>query len=157
MSETTQVIQSCLWILSEKIGSDIGLHRKPVSSLEKPVGSDVHFIGIFATGFRTGLRRKRSDRFLSNPITGYYRNRPDLPLGKHRIMSETCQSNPLRSTYRTPSDSRKGEILDFLDQHWCRSNLRIFSAFGGSSAYIIVCPYCPKNIPSPRFYSSNLH
>ncbi len=27
-------------------------------SLEKPVGSDLDFVGIFAAGFRTGLRRK---------------------------------------------------------------------------------------------------
>ncbi len=42
----TQVIQSSLRILSETMQYDIGLHRKPVFSLEKPVGSDLDFVGI---------------------------------------------------------------------------------------------------------------
>jgi hypothetical protein len=81
-----QVIQSSLRILSEKMQSDIGLLRKPVFSLEKPVGSDLDFVGIFAAEFRTGLRRKRSDRFPSNPTVGYCRKRPNLMLGKSRII-----------------------------------------------------------------------
>src|SRR6185503_14144905 len=73
----------------ENIGSDIGLHRKPVFSLEKPVGSGPDFVQIFAAGLRSGLRRKRSDRFLSNTIIGFYRNRPTLALGKNRIIPDS--------------------------------------------------------------------
>ncbi len=70
---------------TQVIQSDIELHRKPVFFLEKTVGSDLDFVGIFAAGFR----RKRSDRFSWNPAIGYCRNRPNLMLGKSRIMPDS--------------------------------------------------------------------
>ena len=69
--------------------SDVGLHRKTVFSLEKSVGFGLDFVGIFAAGFRTGLCRKRSDRFSSNPTIRYCRNRPNLMLGNSRIMPDS--------------------------------------------------------------------
>ena len=75
LESIAQVIQSDQQIRPETIGSDIGLHRNPPFSIQKPIGPDPNFIGFLTNGFRTGLRRKRSDRFLSNPIIGYCRNR----------------------------------------------------------------------------------
>ncbi len=80
------MIQSSLRILSGKMQSDIGLLRKSVFFLEKPVGFDLDFAGIFAAGFRAGLRPNRSDRFPSNLTIGYCRNCANLMLGKSRIM-----------------------------------------------------------------------
>jgi hypothetical protein len=87
-----QVIQSSLRILSEKMQSDIGFLRKPVFSLEKPVGSDLDFAGIFAAGFRTELRRRKFDRSPSNPTIGYCRNRSNLMLEKSRIMPDSTMN-----------------------------------------------------------------
>ncbi len=39
---------------------------------QKSIGSDLDFIGIFETGFRTGLRWTRPDRLLSDPTIGFY-------------------------------------------------------------------------------------
>jgi hypothetical protein len=110
----TQVFQSHLRILSEKIRSDIGLLRNQISSVEKPIGSDLYFIGFFTAWFRIRLRRKRYDRFLSNPIIGYCRNHQNPSHGNVRITRnsttdlagfrqnsgagiwiELCQKNPL--------------------------------------------------------------
>jgi hypothetical protein len=41
---------------------------------------------IFETEFRTGLRRKRSDRLLSNPVIKYYRNCLDPSSGKSQMI-----------------------------------------------------------------------
>ena len=68
---------------------------------EKPTGTHQFYAGIFAAGFRTGLRRKRSDRCRSYPTIGSSRNSSGPIHGKRRIMPGSAEDNT--RSHRNPA------------------------------------------------------
>jgi hypothetical protein len=71
------VIHSDWWIRHETIGYDVGSYRNSQESQINPIRTDRIFTRILTNGFRPGLRRKRSDRFLSDPLIAHCKNWSD--------------------------------------------------------------------------------
>jgi hypothetical protein len=70
----TQVIHSDRWIRHETIEYDVGSYRNSQESQINPIGTDQIFTGISTNGFRHGLHRKGSDRFLSDLLIVHCNN-----------------------------------------------------------------------------------
>ena len=104
---------------------------------EKPTGTHQFYAGIFAAGFRTGLRRIRSDRFRSYPTIGSSRNSSGPIHGKRRIMPVPQKITPDLIGIRLP-DPQSNSI---------RKNSGRFLTNPITASYAQVNDYCDRKQP----------